>query len=779
MESKLQPSSKFGAKVRHNSQRRVHQTPLGFATVRQRICTFLSVEDLKATRYVNQAWHSDATFELSTRIQPILLHTKADCKNLMKVLEKSCAPSKKSRLCNIHPLHAFAFFASFPEDPPPIPYKTGILDYMHSKYRNPRQTWEEYFFTTYGAQITELKFIQFNLYTEKALREFREMLSTSCPQLSILTLQFQKDPSSSSSYSGGGGSGTSSTSTPTPSPSPSPQMIPGAENVFFPTEESLRKTLVNLKKFTFTTDNKCFMNKNALEEFMALMPSLQEFTYRYTGAKKQWTLVRRVDIIDILCNIMKTGHYSRLTRLDLDSDGTVLSGEDFRKISTLKLREELKLRSFSAQVFIKTEPDWEYLCAWLYKLGPSLVYLDLQVRTHFPQLLSEQELPWCFPRVGTAKLLLDSNLKTFLRRMPNVKSFIGVYDNELLPLSESSCGGYSVGGGSGGGGGCASSYDESESTTTASSSSQKSHHSQEHNLNQNNGNEVTDAKDGPTTIEDITTTTQSPHLTKPSITTPNPVANSFDDYDQLPSCPTARHLRILGNDEFGLDVEWKSRVFCNITSFETDIYFDEDLRLIWLHMQRIRRLVLHIRTKVCEQAFTGAGVLALTPSRLKHAGEEEFQSAEHLAKLEEYPHLGLLRGLETFEILTGSRQDAYGSQFSASLIIYGVGLLDNLKRLVLPPAITPICLEESLGYLSKLRGLTYLSVTDDTFKSVLPFHMLKMDLPNLEIVVRYYQSDSKRQAGNFWRLERFPFPDFLPDRVRRVNSMEKRHSTPS
>lgn len=34
MESKLQPSSKFGAKVRHNSQRRVHQTPLGFATVR-------------------------------------------------------------------------------------------------------------------------------------------------------------------------------------------------------------------------------------------------------------------------------------------------------------------------------------------------------------------------------------------------------------------------------------------------------------------------------------------------------------------------------------------------------------------------------------------------------------------------------------------------------------------------------------------------------------------------------------------------------------------------
>lgn len=34
--------------------------------------------------------------------------------------------------------------------------------------------------------------------------------------------------------------------------------------------------------------------------------------------------------------------------------------------------------------------------------------------------------------------------------------------------------------------------------------------------------------------------------------------------------------------------------------------------------------------------------------------------------------------------------------------------------------------------------------------------MLKMDLPNLEIVVRYYQSDSKRQAGNFWRLERFP-----------------------
>lgn len=171
-----------------------------------------------------------------------------------------------------------------------------------------------------------------------------------------------------------------------------------------------------------------------------------------------------------------------MTRLDLDSDGTVLSGEDFRKISTLKLREELKLRSFSAQVFIKTEPDWEYLCAWLYKLGPSLVYLDLQVRTHFPQLLSEQELPWCFPRVGTAKLLLDSNLKTFLRRMPNVKSFIGVYDNELLPLSESSCGGYSVGGGSGGGGGCASSYDESESTTTASSSSQKSHHSQEHNL---------------------------------------------------------------------------------------------------------------------------------------------------------------------------------------------------------------------------------------------------------------------------------------------------------
>lgn len=191
---------------------------------------------------------------------------------------------------------------------------TGIFARLNCNLkisRNPRQTWEEYFFTTYGAQITELKFIQFNLYTEKALREFREMLSTSCPQLSILTLQFQKDPSSSSSYSGGGGSGTSSTSTPTPSPSPSPQMIPGAENVFFPTEESLRKTLVNLKKFTFTTDNKCFMNKNALEEFMALMPSLQEFTYRYTGAKKQWTLVRRVDIIDILCNIMKTGHYSR------------------------------------------------------------------------------------------------------------------------------------------------------------------------------------------------------------------------------------------------------------------------------------------------------------------------------------------------------------------------------------------------------------------------------------------------------------------------------------
>lgn len=193
---------------------------------------------------------------------------------------------------------------------------------------------------------------------------------------------------------------------------------------------------------------------------MALMPSLEEFRYRYTGAKKQWTLVRRVDIIDTLCNVINAGHYAHLSKLDLDSDGTVLSGEDFRKISKLRLRPDFKLTHFSAQVFIKTEPDWEHLCAWLCRVGPFLRYLDVQVRTHFPQLLSEQELPRCFPRVRMAKLLLDSNLKTFLRRMPEVKVVVGVYDNELLPVGESP------------GGGCESSYEEEESTATTSSSSQ-------------------------------------------------------------------------------------------------------------------------------------------------------------------------------------------------------------------------------------------------------------------------------------------------------------------
>lgn len=110
-------------------------------------------------------------------------------------------------------------------------------------------------------------------------------------------------------------------------------------------------------------------------------------------------------------------------------------------------------------------------------------------------------------------------------------------------------------------------------------------------------------------------------------------------YEESVSCTSVSHLRIFGNDEFGLDIEWKSRVFCNIQSFETDIFFDADLRLIWTHLQGIRRLVLHLKTGVPEQAFTGPGV----PSILKGIGDEDLHTVENLEMLEEYPNMGLLQ----------------------------------------------------------------------------------------------------------------------------------------
>lgn len=77
----------------------------------------------------------------------------------------------------------------------------------------------------------------------------------------------------------------------------------------------------------------------------------------------------------------------------------------------------------------------------------------------------------------------------------------------------------------------------------------------------------------------------------------------LEDYEEGPSCPSATHLIIQGNEEFGLDVEWKSRVFPNITSFEAEIFFDTDLRLIWTHLQHVKTLILHLKTSVPEQGL--------------------------------------------------------------------------------------------------------------------------------------------------------------------------------
>lgn len=316
---------------------------------------------------------------------------------------------------------------------------------------------------------------------------------------------------------------------------------------------------------------------------MALMPSLEEFTYRFTGIKKQWTLVRRIDIIDILYNILNAGHYQNLKKLDFDSTSTVLSGDDFRKLSRLKLRSDLKLTKFSCQVFIKSEQDWEYLCSFLIKISTYVRDLDIQVRTNFPQLLTEEELPAIFEEVRSAKLLLDSNLKTFLRRMPNIKYFTGVYDNELFTFSE----------------------EEVETKLKI----------------EEEGEELEGAVGGAG------------------------VGRKTSEELEGPSCPTAEYLKIQGNEEFGLDVEWKSRVFCNITSFETDIFFDQDLRQIWAHLpnSRVRRLILHLKTAIPEQAFTGGGAPTLTHQSIKAQRHKDLHDDESLEQINEYPNMGLMK----------------------------------------------------------------------------------------------------------------------------------------
>lgn len=509
---------------------------------------------------MTRVWHSEATDLLSQRIQGILLHEKVEWKKFLKLLSKTSS-TKLTNLDHCHPFHSFTFFSTYPEDPSATPYKTAILDYMHSKYRLPRRTlWDEMFFSTYGIQIHELKYIQFNFNSEKSLREFREMLSTNCPNLTCLTLQFQKDVFRATP-----------TPSPTPSPSPSPLASSGTENVFFPpNEESQRKTLASLKKFTISTDNKSYMNPHALEELMFLMPSLEEFTYRYKGAKKQWTLVRKIDIIDVLCSVINAGHYKKLRSLDLDSHGTVLSGEDFKKISKLNLGgPEPKLKKFCCQVFIKNDLDWDRLCAWLIRIHASLVTIDIQVRTYCPQQLSEQELPLNFPNVRRARLLLDNNLNIFLKRLPKVEHFSGVYDNEFFPFQSAM---------------------------------------EELNLGDDDGD------NGGT------------------------VSRS---QQERPSCPSAKYLRIHGNEEFMLNIEWKSEVFFNINSFETDVYFDQDLRFIWVHMQRIKTLILHLRCQIPEQAFTGAGVLPITAFDDNHP--VDYHDFDHLEMLEEYPHIGLMK----------------------------------------------------------------------------------------------------------------------------------------
>jgi hypothetical protein len=537
---------------------------------------YLAVEDLKSCRLTTREWHFEATSILSSRIHGILLHEKLDWKKFLKLLAKSSSSPKLMGLNNVHPFHSFIFFSSYPEDPSDTPYKTAILDYMHARYRLPRMRtfWDEKFFTTYGQQITELKFIQFNLYTEKALREFRELLSSHCPNLMTLTLQLQKDLTHPTPT-------TTPSVTPTPSPSPSPLAIPGNENVFFPPNaESQSKTLASLKKFTFMTDNKYYVNPHALEEFMSLMPVLEEFTYRYSGAKKQWTLMRKVDIIDVLCTVINAGHYDNLKELDLDSDGTVLSGEDFKKISKLcngstgGQKRELKLKKFCCQVFIKSELDWTYFCIWMRRIHESLRVLDIQVRTACPQIPSEQELPECFMNVVNAKLLLDNNLQIFLRRLPRVETFSGVYDNELFPL---------------------------HSTAQAGEIGEE---------------------DGDGEAED-------------------------NGISERPSCPSAKYLRIYGNEEVMLDIEWKATVFRNIYSLETDVYFDNDLRLIWVHLKdKLKRLVLHVKAAIPEQAFTGAGLPPVT--NLDEKDPMVYHDEEHLAMLAEYPNMSFMSSKFSF-----------------------------------------------------------------------------------------------------------------------------------
>jgi len=582
-----------------------------YSQVFARLFEYISVEDLKAVRLVTRVWHEEATCLLSSRIHGILLHDKIDWKRFLKLLSKSSSSPKLSGLNHIHPFHSFVFFSSYPEDPADTPYKTAILDYMHSKYRLPRMRafWDEKFFTTYGHQISALKFIQFNLYTEKALREFRELLSIHTPNLESLTLQLQRD----SAGSGGSAGQTTSNSTPpsttpTPTPSPSPLAIPGNDNVFFPPNaESQMKTLANLKRFVFKTDNKYYVNPHALEEFMSLMPSLEEFTYRYTGAKKQWTLMRKVDIIDVLCSVINGGHYKSLKVMDLDSNGTVLSGEDFKKISNLcnnggdndesdyrpnydsSEQSSIVLRKFSCQVFIKNEQDWSYFCAWLRRIHESLRVLDIQVRTASPQIPCESELPLCFANVSNAKLILDNNLHVFLRRLPNVVTFSGIYDNELFPLQSSSASfGYEQ------------HYEPNLEEEKEESASNKSR-------------------------EDESRET---------------FFNTINEHE-LPSCPSAKYLRIYGNEEVMLDIEWKAGVFRNIVSLETDVYFDNDLRLVWVHLrEKLTRLVIHLKGPIPEEAFTGAGLPPVNNFDEKHP--MTYHDEEHLAALAEYPNMSFM-----------------------------------------------------------------------------------------------------------------------------------------
>ncbi|CAL8134929.1 unnamed protein product [Orchesella dallaii] len=775
-----------------NEQSITHFTMEGAQSILQKVFHFLSVEDLKVCRLVVKSWHEPATLILAERIQGILLHEKTDWKKFLKILTKACTSTRLSGLAHIHPFHSFIFYGCYPEDPSWTPYKSAILDYMHAKVKLPKKTvWEEKFFTTFGLQILELRYCQFNfLNTERALREFREMLSTSCPNLASLKLEFQKEATNKST--------TTPTPTPSPSPSPSPQ-IPcsgGLSNVsvfFPPTEESLKKSMDNLKKFTFRTDNKCWVNPNALEEFMSFMPALEEFTYRYTGAKKQWAFVRKVDVIDILCNLIQCGNLSKLKVLDLDSKGTVLAGEDFRKLCKLDLKNsssgsvfdnphgKIRLTRFSSQVFIKSEQDWEYFCCWLAQFNLSVKEIDIQVRSHFSQLPAEEQLPTIFPKVTTATLLLDNNFQVFLRRMPHVQRFCGVYDNELLPFC-SATQSLSLDSGTGHNGSSSSSLDGNNGSNvvfTNFSSNQLEVGGRKGSRKGSLKQLSPAARKRRSQSEDFcgTSSAAAAALPLPPIaSTPpsTPITPGHPPPLSPSCCSNVKYLRIYSNDESMLDIEWKAGLFRNISSLETDIYFDQDLRLIWSHLQTLTELILHLKTMIPEQAFTGAGVppIMFQESGNKHHAKgmctkykdsEDYHDEEHMNALNEYPNLSMMEDLRVFEIHTEGRQDAFGSQFSASLIIYGVSLLYQLQRLVLPPAIPSKCLERSVPYMGRLLHLRHLTVCDDTFNNVLPFHVLKSGLPDLEIVVKYYQSDIKRMLCNPWRAERLIFPDFLPE----------------